>query len=318
MKSKCILDCKIFLKSSRIGEINDLRIPCYVHDATEPLFLNIKGNTKGVSVNFYYSESKEYEKPIQLYQGSDLIDFGSLKAGECIQKYFFIKNTSGIETHAKLEIKHFQAIEDNTDQDSILVDPMKKTRNLADKYKLKDNINGIGFGLEKNFLKLGPFQTACVSLAAITEMWGTYEDILMINIEGIIYEHFIPVQCNVVDTPIRLYTGKITENQNEPCSMIRFGSQILGSGLISRKLKIQNTSFIPMEIEWKIFLKDPSDEKLIDFNMEFRDLNDGDLEKHESSISQRSNLHKGLFFYFILIKATFFKFKIINRKSKSS
>ena len=82
--------------------------------------------------------------------------------------------------------------------------------------------------------------------------------------------------------------------------MIRFGSQILGSGLISRKLKIQNTSFIPMEIEWKIFLKDHSDEKLIDFNMEFRDLNDGDLEKHESSISQRSNLHKGLFFLYYI------------------
>lgn len=320
MKSKSVLDCKIQIKSSKLGDINDLRIPCYIHDATEPLFLNIKGITKGVSVNFYYSESKEYEKPIQLYQGSDLIDFGNLKAGDCIQKYFFITNTSGIETQARLEIKNFQAFEDVIDNENVITDPMKKTRNLSDKYKLKDNTNGIGFGLEKSNLTLRPFQTACISVAAIAEMWGTYEEILMVNIEGIIYEHFIPIQCNVVDTPIRLYTGKITENQNEPCSMIRFGSQIQGSGLINRKLKIQNTSFIPMEIHWKIFLKDSSDEKLIDFNMEYRDLNDNDIEKHESSISHRSNPPKGMLLiktYFVLIFLLKIK-KKINRESNQS
>ena len=293
MKSKCVLDCKIFIKSSKLGEINDLRLPCYVHETNAPIFLNLKGVTKGVSVNFYYSESKEYENPIQLYQGSDLFDFGNLKVGESLQKYFFIKNTSGIETQASLEIKNFQAIEEIIANENGLADPLKKIRKLTDKYKLKENTNGIGFGLEKKIVKLEPFQTVCVSLAVLAEMWGSYEDILIINIDGIIYEHFIPIQCNVIDTPIRLYTGKITENENEPCSMIRFGSQIQGSGLITRKLKIQNTSFIPMDIEWKVFLKDNEDERLIDFNMELRDLHESDLEKRQSSISQRSNFAKG-------------------------
>ena len=248
-----------------------------------------------------------------------MINFGNIKSGECLQKYLFIKNTSGIETQAQLEIKNFKAIEEEIDHDSLLlVDPMKRNRKLSDKYKLKDYTNGIGFGLEKNSLNLAPFQTVCVSLAAIAEMWGTYEDIVIINIDGIFYEHFIPILCNVVDTPIRLYTGKITENENEPCSMIRFGSQIQGSGLISRKLKIQNSSHIPVDIEWKIFLKDTSDDKLIDFNMEFRELNDNDSEKQDSSISQRYTSQKGhyiTFFMRIWFKKYFHKIKFLESPS---
>ena len=260
---------------------------------------------QNVTVLFYQFQNNcciisRFRKLIQLCHGSDLIEFGQLKSGESMQKYLFIKNTSGIETEARLEIKHFQAIEEDPDKDNLLADPMKKSRKLADKYKLKDNTNGLGFGLEKSSVILAPFQTACVAVAAIAEMWGSYEDIVIINIDGIFYEHFIPIQCNVIESPIRLYTGKITENESEPCSMIRFGSQIQGSGQVSRKLKIQNASHIPVDIEWKIFLKDSSDEKLIDFNMEMRDLHDNDSEKQDSSISNRSIPPKGSFFFSLI------------------
>lgn len=61
IKNKSVLDCIISLKSAILGDINDLRIPCYVHNSTDPIFLDIKGCVKGVSVNYYFSDTRENE-----------------------------------------------------------------------------------------------------------------------------------------------------------------------------------------------------------------------------------------------------------------
>lgn len=45
-----------------------------------------------------------------------------------------------------------------------------------------------------------------------------------------------------------------------------------GKESITRKLQIQNTSHIPVEIEWKSFLTDPNDNKLIDINLVYHDI----------------------------------------------
>lgn len=52
---------------------------------------------------------------------------------------------------------------------------------------------------------------------------------------------------------------------------LRFGSQTQGKEPVSRKLQIQNTSCIPIQIDWKIFLINNSDKKLIDVNIVYQD-----------------------------------------------
>lgn len=218
-----------------------------------------------------------------------MIDFETVKAGDCKQKYLFIKNTSGIDTKVSLEIKNFVAEEHKRNHEEF-IDPMKIEKKLCDKFKLKDYTNGIGFALENKCIFLPAFGIVSVSIAAITEMWGSYEDILIINVDGFFYDVYIPIKINVIDTPIRLYTGKVQENEDEEVSMIRFGSQVMGAVSVNRKLKIQNLSWLPIEIDWKVFVVDSNDERLIDLNFEFRDLtpNEGDKQDSDSSTS-RSN-----------------------------
>lgn len=43
-----------------MGVIDDLRIPCYVKDMTYPLFLNIRGIVKGVSVEYEITDSQGF------------------------------------------------------------------------------------------------------------------------------------------------------------------------------------------------------------------------------------------------------------------
>lgn len=70
----------------------------------------------------------------------------------------------------------------------------------------------------------------------------------------------------------------------------RFGSQIQGSGLINRKLKIQNTSYIPIDIDWKIFIIEKNDERLIDLNMVFQDINETELlAQYDNMNTSRTN-----------------------------
>lgn len=61
MKSKSLLELEIKIISSRIGDISDLRIPCYISEMNEPVFLNIIGKVHGVSVNFFMSNEPEFE-----------------------------------------------------------------------------------------------------------------------------------------------------------------------------------------------------------------------------------------------------------------
>ena len=82
-----------------------------------------------------------------------MIDFETIKAGDCKQKYLFIKNTSGIDTKVSLEIKNFIAEEHKRNNEEF-IDPMKIEKKLSDKFKLKDNTNGIGFALENKCIFL--------------------------------------------------------------------------------------------------------------------------------------------------------------------
>ena len=70
---------------------------------------------------------------------------------------------------------------------------------------------------------------------------------------------------------------------------LRFGTQIQGNGLIKRNLKIQNLSWIPIEINWKIFIVEPNDKKLVDVNVLFDDITEADLIKLANSQQNKPN-----------------------------
>jgi hypothetical protein len=57
--SKSGYECSMRITPKKILQsINDLRIPCVVQDMTKPIFLNLEGEVKGVSVEFSLSDTK--------------------------------------------------------------------------------------------------------------------------------------------------------------------------------------------------------------------------------------------------------------------
>lgn len=60
MKSKSILDCIVRMRISKLGEFNNIRVPCFVQEMDDPILLNINGLVKGVSAEFYLSDNFEF------------------------------------------------------------------------------------------------------------------------------------------------------------------------------------------------------------------------------------------------------------------
>ncbi len=217
---------------------------------------------------FYLSKRK-----IKLTKGCGVIDFGQIKVGQSSQQKLVIENKTAIHSKISFDIKRFKTI-DAKDAIKDQIDPMKKSLKASDRFKLKDNSNGIGFGMDFVSHELIPFNSVTLDLYSLAEMWGVYEDSLLINVDGIPFEISLPLRVNVIDNPIKLYAGKVAENEAEETAMVRFGSQTQESGEIVRKLKIFNSSWSPIDIEWNVFLIEPSDSKLVDVHLTFDKFND--------------------------------------------
>lgn len=160
---------------------------------------------------------------IRLFPNSSLINFENIKVGEKHIKYIFIKNTSGIRSTVNLDTKYFKAVKaETTGDERSFADPMKRQPNLSETFKLKENTLGLGLGFERSSFELPEFSLVSFALIAIAELWGFYEDILKINIDGIIEPINIPIQINVIGNPIKLFTGKVVENDSEEISIMRF------------------------------------------------------------------------------------------------
>jgi hypothetical protein len=296
IEPKSTVECTFKFNSMKLGGINDLRIPCYIKEMPVPLFLSVNAVVKGVAINYYFSE-RYYEnvdhlktKQFESFQ-SALIDFGDVKIEEAeVEKYFYIRNESAIRTTLTFKIKNFQAVEAERLNKQNFSDPMKMVTKISQLYLPKDNQNGIAFVPEFATLVLEPFGTVCMRIYALIQMWGRYQDSLMIQVDGLWYEHHIPIRAIVVDLPIKLYTGKVTEGENEKVSMLRFGSLIQGCASVTRKIKILNMSWLPIEIDWKIYLVNAGDPQLIDMNVIYEDPEEIESNEQQQQHQQKQHI----------------------------
>ena len=232
---------------------------------------------------------------------SSVIDFGDTKVGEEIQRNLTIKNVSGIDTRVELEIKNFKTIAqlNKNESKSLFYDPLQKKSKLTDKYKLKDQISGVGFIIENSRFDLPAFSTVKFEIAALCEIWGSYDDFLVVSIQGIDQEDTIPIKINIKDSPFKLFSSKVAEDEIEEISMIRFGSQVQGNGLVKRNLKIQNLSWIPIDVNWKIFVVEPNDKKLIDVNLLYNDISEAELIKLASQQQEKKSISQSNYLFIL-------------------
>lgn len=213
-----------------------------------------------------------------------------------------IKNTSAIPTRAWLRFERFRLVHE---ENKITLKP-KTTSRLNERYRLSDGANGIGFGCDRGEddspIELAGFGRASVAVYALAELWGEYEDTLVSEIEGVDERHMLPVRCRVDGAPVRLFTGRMadeeTNNSTGEIPVVRFGSLVQADASRSkqnhhhvRKLQIQNTSRVPIEIEWRAFVSEPGDRQLIDLNLVYPELGNEAANSYSSSLDGKSFLY---------------------------
>lgn len=293
LNGKSLLECKLHITPSELGDLPALLIPCYIKDMEYPIFIEVSGTVKGVSVNYYYTDTTDpfdFDCPKRLDPGESGLDFGSHKVGRTANKSLIIQNNSGINTSISLDVKRFKSQAKTDKNDALFCDPMvSQRRDIKDHFKLANSELGLGFVINKSQFELPAFGLVKFTISTLSEIWGDYEDCLMVRYgEEPRQVDEIGLRVSVTDSPIRFFSTMIPEDDGE-IAMLRFGNQTLGSSnVIKRNLKLQNTSSIPIQIDWRVFIVDQADRRIIDLNVVYDDINEADLMKI-AGIEQNSN-----------------------------
>lgn len=132
-----------------------------------------------------------------------------------MEKSLIIQNNSGISTHIRFDIKQFKTVRKVDKNDSLFSDPMVKKSEITDHFKLHDRTLGLGFVISQPDIYLPAFGLAKISLTAISEIWGSYNDYLYITCEGKEQIDFIDLEIEVTDSPIRFFSTMVVENDEE-------------------------------------------------------------------------------------------------------
>ena len=253
------------------------------------------------------------------------IDFQTVEIGQLVTKFIHVKNMSTIDAHIHMEVDTFR-----TSSDASIVaarkstlDPMVASRSsqaaslFSSSLCLTEKKNGLGVGIEHKRFELGAEQTRSVACVLMPQMWGQYVDTLRVNVRGNcdVDERQVRfgVRACVVGLPIKIHTAKVAEEppkdtktsdsllkENgvvEEISMLRFGTHIQserGTEPIMRKLKIQNTSWLPVSIHWRTYLCDRDEQqqqqqKLVQLNLEYAE-DRPEVNDAATSVTSRSNV----------------------------
>ncbi|KAK7011463.1 deleted in lung and esophageal cancer protein 1 [Biomphalaria glabrata] len=261
-------------------EFNDLRIPCCIENQSEKLFLNIVCQVKTLSVSYKTSTDKtDVSSDLQLHFG-DQIQFN-----EPVKRYVHIFNETAIPAHFKVAAEYFCASTPVATETNVSATSqsnrrtlLSRTPNIADPLsktpeKMKKDYTKMILGEKKGAAfvpypatgHLKPFEEQIIEVTVFSDMWGTYKDLLRIEV-GDLEPVVMPMSATVVGCPLHF---QLTAGQPELRTIVRFGSHSPGTKAITRKLRINNSSPFDIRIDWEIFEASNDSTKLIDFLTSF-------------------------------------------------
>ena len=123
-----------------------------------------------------------------------------ISMGNQQNRYLLIRNNTPIKTTINIATKQFELNENND----------------------KQNVKCCSFvNLVKQDFVLNGYETIPITFTILNTMWGTYNHIFEIKINGKDEIHKIPVQINTIGLPVKIYSSKVL-NSNEESSMIRY------------------------------------------------------------------------------------------------
>ncbi|NXJ92681.1 DLEC1 protein, partial [Corythaixoides concolor] len=275
----------IELSANITGDLKDLALSCSIEDMTEPLFLSISGEVKGLHVTYSvpWDSGVASDEKQALQSSCDLLlDFGSEVAfKDIVKRQLILTNHTGISAPFKLEAEYFtgysltpeQGICPFSSSSSYLV----KRRGPVTKHAARkawsefaaavlSHGKGVAFHIQPSTGTLKAFQQLIIEITAYNNMWGEYRDDLVCKV-GDLQPKLIPMQMTVKGCPIFLQmTGPQTEQP-----VIRFGTHISGGCPVFRRVRLNNPTPFDIRLDWEIYNQEKDDKKLVDLLMFFGD-----------------------------------------------
>ncbi|NXL85041.1 DLEC1 protein, partial [Alectura lathami] len=273
------------------GELKDLALSCSIEDMTEPLFLSLSGDVKGLHVTYSIPcESGVASDKRKILQGPCdlLLDFGSEVAfRKTVKCQLVLTNHTAISAPFKLEAEYFTGYSPAPEPSICLIVPiffcfftsssghLVKRRGPMAKHAAKraqsefaaavlSHGKGVAFHIQPSSGTLKAFQQLIIEITAYNNMWGEYRDDLVCKV-GDLQPKIIPMQMTVKGCPIFLQmTGPQTR---EP--MIRFGTHVSGGCPVFRSVQVNNPTPFDIRLDWEIYNEEKDDRKLVDLLMFF-------------------------------------------------
>ncbi|NXL51675.1 DLEC1 protein, partial [Podilymbus podiceps] len=278
----------IELSASIMGELKDLALSCSIEDMTEPLFLSISGEVRGLHVTYSVpcdtgvtsGERQTLQSPRDL-----LLDFGSEVAAfkDIVKRQLILTNHTGISAPFKIEADYFTGYSLTSEQGISLWSCIFFERlTLFHFLKIQQMLlccapsefaaavlshrKGVAFHIQPSAGTLKAFQQLIIEITAYNNMWGEYRDDLVCKV-GDLQPKLIPMQMTVKGCPIFLQmTGPQTEQP-----IIRFGARVSGGRPVFRRVQLNNPTPFDIRLDWETYNQEQDDKKLVDLLMFFGD-----------------------------------------------
>ncbi|NXG63044.1 DLEC1 protein, partial [Hemiprocne comata] len=272
----------IDLSANLVGELKDLVLSCSIEDMSEPLFLGISGEVKGLHVTYSVPcDSGVASDGRQLLQSlcDLLLDFGSEVAfQDVVKRQLILTNHTGISAPFKLEAEYFTGYSLSPEQGVCLSSSSRvKRRGPIPKHAARKTQSefaaavlshgkGVAFCVQPSTGTLKAFQQLIIEITAYNNMWGEYWDDLVCKV-GDLQPKLIPMQMTVKGCPIFLQmTGPQAEQP-----VIRFGTHVSGGSPVFRNVQLNNPTPFDIRLDWETYNQEQDDKKLVDLLMFFGD-----------------------------------------------
>ncbi|CAD5110827.1 DgyrCDS190 [Dimorphilus gyrociliatus] len=272
------LACILTIVCHSLEDVDDLRIPCAIEGQADPLWLSFSCTVKGLSVSFRDEES--------LYGSENVrISMDDFKIGSKVTKSLFMRNDTSIVAPFSCSLKNFgfkpptpphRAAMPNKGQRRALIQRSSATadqpqltlraRTEAQRAILK-NSNGLALILEPSAGVLEPYSEVEISVTACANLWGDYEDFIQCKVGDLPIQE-IPVDVKVTGSPLLLQLSAMTTDGKTP--VLRFGSQVAGSYVVRRQLKLLNNGPCDIRVDFQTFDRHEEDKQLVDFVVAYK------------------------------------------------
>ncbi|XP_070585983.1 deleted in lung and esophageal cancer protein 1 [Erythrolamprus reginae] len=264
-------ELRVVMTYNMKDKLKDLVLCCSIEDMSEPLFLSISGEVKGLCLSYLIPVDSDEEQNVTDDSDDLKLIFGSeVDLKSVIKRRVIITNHSETVAAFTIEVDYFSTPQQPSEDqkgDMIVEKTKRVTRQLAKRKEsafraaMLSQGKGVAFHVYPTEGILKAFQELIVEITAYNNMWGHYKDVLICKM-GELEPRLIPIEMTVKGCPIFLQmTGP-----NHPIAIptIRFGAHISGGDTVSRCMRLHNPTPFDIRMDWESYNQDKDDDKLID------------------------------------------------------